>query len=30
VVARVDLTDELGLPRAARLRPPAIEWSVAD
>jgi hypothetical protein len=29
VVARVDLTDELGLPRAARLRPPAIEWSVA-
>jgi len=28
VVARVDLTDELGLPRCARLRPPVIEWSV--
>ncbi|WP_207769459.1 DUF5990 family protein [Nocardioides currus] len=28
VVARVDLTDEAGLPRCARLRPPAVEWSV--
>lgn len=28
VVARVDLTDELGLPRCARLRSPAVEWSL--
>ena len=26
VVARVHLTDERGLPRCARLRPPAVEW----
>ncbi len=26
VTARVDLTDDLGLPRCARLRPPAISW----
>ena len=30
VVARVDLTDECRLPRCARLRPPALEWSVAS
>lgn len=30
VVARVDLTDELGLPRCARLREPAVEWRTAD
>lgn len=30
VVARVDLTDESGLPRCARLRPPAVEWASAD
>ena len=29
VVARVDLTDECGLPRCARLLPPALEWSLA-
>lgn len=28
VVARVHLTDEKGLPRCARLRPPAVEWRV--
>lgn len=28
VTARVHLTDECGLPRCARLRPPAVEWSV--
>lgn len=28
VVARVDLTDELGLPRCARLKAPALEWRV--
>lgn len=28
VTARVDLTDELGLPRCARLRSPAVEWSL--
>ena len=28
VVARIDLTDESGLPRCARLRSPAVEWSV--
>lgn len=27
VTARVDLTDDDGLPRCARLRPPAVEWS---
>ena len=27
VTARVDLTDESGLPRCARLRPPALTWS---
>ena len=27
VTARVDLTDELGMPRCARLRPPALIWS---
>jgi hypothetical protein len=26
-VARVHLTDELGLPRCARLRAPALEWA---
>ena len=30
VVARVDLTDELGLPRCARLRAPALEWRVGE
>lgn len=28
VTARVDLTDEKGLPRCARLRPPAVEWTI--
>jgi Family of unknown function (DUF5990) len=28
VTARVSLTDESGLPRCARLRPPAVQWSV--
>jgi hypothetical protein len=27
VTARVNLTDDNGLPRCARLRPPAVEWS---
>ncbi|HXH80796.1 DUF5990 family protein [Nocardioides sp.] len=27
VTARVNLTDECGLPRCARLSPPAVEWS---
>jgi len=27
VVARVDLTDECGMPRCARLMAPALEWS---
>jgi hypothetical protein len=26
VTARVDLTDEKGMPRCARLRPPALSW----
>ena len=26
VTARVHLTDDAGLPRCARLRPPALEW----
>ncbi len=26
VIARVDLTDECGMPRCARLRAPALEW----
>lgn len=26
LVARVDLTDDAGLPRCARLRAPALEW----
>ncbi len=26
VVARVDLTDECGMPRCARLRAPALDW----
>jgi len=26
VTARVDLTDECGMPRCARLRAPALEW----
>jgi hypothetical protein len=26
VTARVDLTDEHGMPRCARLRPPALSW----
>lgn len=30
VVARVALTDERGLPRCARLRPPAIEWRAIE
>ncbi len=30
VVARVHLTDEMGLPRCARLRAPAIEWDVTS
>jgi len=25
-VARVDLTDEAGMPRCARLKAPALEW----
>lgn len=28
VTVRIDLTDEAGLPRCARLRPPAVEWAV--
>ena len=28
VTARVHLTDEDGMPRCARLAPPAVEWSV--
>ena len=28
VTARVNLTDDHGLPRCARLRSPAVEWSV--
>jgi hypothetical protein len=27
VTARVDLTDDDGMPRCARLRTPAVEWS---
>jgi hypothetical protein len=27
VTATVDLTDESGMPRCARLRPPALSWS---
>ena len=27
VTARVDLTDDKGMPRCARLRPPALTWS---
>ncbi len=27
VTARVDLTDDDGMPRCARLRPPAVTWS---
>ena len=27
VTARIDLTDECGMPRCARLRPPALTWS---
>jgi hypothetical protein len=27
VTARVDLTDESGMPRCARLRPPALTWA---
>ena len=30
VVARVDLTDESGLPRCARLKAPALEWRVSS
>lgn len=30
VVATVDLTDEAGLPRCARLRPPAVAWRTAE
>ena len=26
VTARIDLTDESGMPRCARLRPPALTW----
>lgn len=26
VTAKVDLTDERGMPRCARLKPPALEW----
>jgi len=26
VTVRVDLTDECGMPRCARLKPPALEW----
>jgi Family of unknown function (DUF5990) len=29
VTASVHLTDECGLPRCARLRPPAVEWHVS-
>jgi len=28
--ADVDLTDERGDPRCARVRPPAVRWSIAD
>jgi Family of unknown function (DUF5990) len=28
LIARVDMTDEHGWPRCARVRPPAIEWSL--
>ncbi len=27
VTVRVDLSDECGLPRCARLRPPALSWA---
>jgi Family of unknown function (DUF5990) len=30
LVATVDLTDEHGWPRCARVRPPAIRWTVAQ
>ncbi len=30
VRARLHLTDECGLPRCARLRPPAVEWVAPD
>ena len=30
LVATVDLSDERGGPRCARVRPPAIEWSLDD
>lgn len=30
VVVRVHLTDEQGLPRCARLRPPAVGWTAAE
>jgi hypothetical protein len=30
LTARVHMTDEHGWPRCARVRPPAISWSVAD
>lgn len=30
VRVRVHLTDECGLPRCARLRPPAVEWVAPD
>jgi hypothetical protein len=29
-VATVDLIDESGMPRCARVRPPAISWEVQD
>jgi len=29
-VATVDLVDESGMPRCARVRPPAISWEVQD
>jgi len=30
LVATVDLTDEHGCPRCARVDPPAIRWTVTD
>ncbi len=30
LVATIDLTDDYGCPRCARVDPPAIEWSYAD
>jgi hypothetical protein len=29
-IATVDLTDDDGMPRCARIRPPAISWELHD